>query len=502
MNNSCAPIVENFLLDYAKTSPLLAHQLIWLANVERKKEPSDHKKGKQLEVDRTKQKRQLAAGLGDKIIRNMGMDEINLWNNFDEFYNSVTKISSKLDAKWEKAKKKKVLNDMLNEVSIPELVYLPTNPRFKVVDIKKDHGKPLQSAARCPIMVVFYCRKFEGPDQYFQKMKKLVNEFDKKEELDMMLKDMNEIEETPSINKPKVLFPNGLSGSNIFKAPLVNSVPQKSRFRGIEKSIDQKDLKNKYKMEPVRTKSKSKSGHPLNLNIDNKSSKLDILTNNIYQDHTINLSAKKFQQDASMFDFYVSSPVKVNKAYTTAKKKPTESNKIMIRKTQDHVQNLTEISCIFKTRDDIRQDNLALQVIRIFQDIFAKAKLDLYVAPYKTISSRTGQNQELGGIIEFVPNSNSRDQIGKENNYDLYRFFNERFGNELSPMFQAARENFIRSMAAYSIVSYMLQIKDRHNGNILIDEFGHLIHIDFGFIFDISPGGNMKFENAEFKLTR
>ena len=44
-------------------------------------------------------------------------------------------------------------------------------------------------------------------------------------------------------------------------------------------------------------------------------------------------------------------------------------------------------------------------------------------------------------------------------------------------------------------------MKDRHNGNLLLDEDGHIIHIDFGFMLSNSPGG-VNFESAPFKLTR
>ena len=127
--------------------------------------------------------------------------------------------------------------------------------------------------------------------------------------------------------------------------------------------------------------------------------------------------------------------------------------------------------------------------------------MDLFVAPYKCISNRTGGERTLGGIIECVPNSHSRDQLGKAFEIDLYQYFLKKFGTEQSAEFKLARLNFIKSLSAYSVVSYILQIKDRHNGNILISTEGHLLHIDFGFLLSIAPGGAFSLESAPFKLT-
>jgi phosphatidylinositol 4-kinase len=160
-------------------------------------------------------------------------------------------------------------------------------------------------------------------------------------------------------------------------------------------------------------------------------------------------------------------------------------------------QNTYEVwqSAIFKVGDDCRQDVLALQMISAFRGIFNNVGLDVWVFPYRVTATAPGC-----GVIDVLPNSISRDMLGREAVNRLDDYFISKYGNQDSIRYQEARSNFVKSMAAYSVISYLLQFKDRHNGNIMIDDAGHIIHIDFGFCFDIAPGG-VKFERSPFKLT-
>ena len=151
-------------------------------------------------------------------------------------------------------------------------------------------------------------------------------------------------------------------------------------------------------------------------------------------------------------------------------------------------------SFIAKSNDDLRQEALIMQLLKLFNEIFKKENLPLKLKTYEIIVTSTNS-----GLIEFIPNSISIDSLKKKINKDsnLNTFFRKFFAEN----FEEAQKNFCESLASYSLITYLLNIKDRHNGNILLDMNGKIIHIDFGFILGISPG-NLNFETAPFKLTK
>ncbi|CAD8142504.1 unnamed protein product [Paramecium pentaurelia] len=151
------------------------------------------------------------------------------------------------------------------------------------------------------------------------------------------------------------------------------------------------------------------------------------------------------------------------------------------------------VHLIVKSGDDLRQEQFAMQLISTFDQIFKIEQLKLQLTTYEVISLGPGY-----GLIEVVKDALSIDSFKKKLS-DILQI------KSLSSYFklnssQAMISNFLNSLVAYSLVCYFLQIKDRHNGNILLHRDGYIVHIDFGFFLSSAPKGNLE-KDVPFKLT-
>lgn len=154
------------------------------------------------------------------------------------------------------------------------------------------------------------------------------------------------------------------------------------------------------------------------------------------------------------------------------------------------------VPIISKANDDVRQEVFVMQLLRFFSRVFPPP---LWLQPYHILSTGT-----RSGLLEFLPNTQSLHALKCQPAFgSLEQHFRRHYGSPASASGTRARDNFVSSLAAYSMATYILGIKDRHNGNILLDREGHLIHIDFGFVLGRAPGGRAALEHAApFKLTR
>ena len=178
------------------------------------------------------------------------------------------------------------------------------------------------------------------------------------------------------------------------------------------------------------------------------------------------------------------------------------------------------ISSIIKGGDELRQDHFVNNIIMLFNSIFSLYEPDVNVFMLPTMILSNGS----GGIMQTIVDSASLNKINKidfslSNIVDLTaqqhlaleeailtsdysnikKYFIYKFGLA-SIEYETALYNFISSLTGYSLLCYFLEIKDRNNGNILLDDLGYIYHIDFGFLLNKTPG-NIKFEKAPFKLT-
>lgn len=76
------------------------------------------------------------------------------------------------------------------------------------------------------------------------------------------------------------------------------------------------------------------------------------------------------------------------------------------------IKNINKIHCSLQVGDGVRQDMLALQLMSLMRNIFNSVDLDIRLFPYRVVATGPGC-----GIIECVPNSKSRDQLGRQTDF-------------------------------------------------------------------------------------
>ncbi len=90
-----------------------------------------------------------------------------------------------------------------------------------------------------------------------------------------------------------------------------------------------------------------------------------------------------------------------------------------------------QMGLILKAYDDCRQDTLALQVMHLLETIWESEGIDIPLMVYNVTPARTSdEHHAMGGIIECVQNSDSRDNLGKKGFVSLKMYY------EVGPVFE------------------------------------------------------------------
>ena len=161
------------------------------------------------------------------------------------------------------------------------------------------------------------------------------------------------------------------------------------------------------------------------------------------------------------------------------------------------------IRTLFKVGDDLRQDQLTLQIMKVMEHLWRKEGVDLHMRCYGVLP--TGFNQ---GFIEVVPNAITEQALQQERGtfsgiwdqttlLDYLCKMNQTEQNQ-----QVAKENFMYSSAGYAVATCVLGIADRHPGNIMLQTDGHFLHIDFGhFLGNFKTKLGYQRENAPYHFS-
>merc|ERR1712228_482407 len=136
---------------------------------------------------------------------------------------------------------------------------------------------------------------------------------------------------------------------------------------------------------------------------------------------------------------------------------------------------------IWKNGDGLRRDQLIIQMIHLMDNLLMEVNLDLCLTLYPVLA--TGLDH---GMMEFVPDAPTIGGILEEYGNNITSYL-EKMSNGKQQLLALYQDRFIKSLAGYCVITYLLGVGDRHLDNILLTKGGYLFHIDFGYIYGEEP---------------
>lgn len=186
-------------------------------------------------------------------------------------------------------------------------------------------------------------------------------------------------------------------------------------------------------------------------------------------------------------------------------------------------QKYGKYALMFKIGDDLRQDQLVIQIITLMDQLLKNENLNLKLTPYKILAT-----SPIAGLIQFVPNETLDEILAK--NYETgtstprtganasngilnYLRLNSHNSAEEDPdpedvlgasaisgairdhstsvsdlgVSPGIMDNYVKSCAGYCVITYILGVGDRHLDNLLLSPNGKFWHADFGYILGRDP---------------
>ena len=339
-----------------------------------------------------------------------------------KYFNAITNISAKLSLERNKDLHNEMIKHELSNIGMHQGLYLPTNPRKLVVSVVMNSGTPMQSAAKCPFLLVFETADWAGPDSIDDKIiiqsdtsdnsqescrrgiKKQTSILSKKEVTGVLqpvrVPHYNNFAELKMEEEITLDSANGNlqqlnsseqnleeeekdgyeEGSDDPSKEFANL--RRSRGRGLYQTLLVNNFDGtRYELSPTRDEENFCNDER---HISSKKSKIPSVRKEFLKSATILSQGRGLRKGTEKWYDYWDRPLCTSPPLGIVSRKDTEKT-----------------ACIFKVYDDCRQDALTIQFIKVLYDSYAlEHHMSLYLYPYRVVPNRTGKGKSMGGIIQ------------------------------------------------------------------------------------------------------